>query len=299
MHIFRQGLIGVIPFPLLKMEEERFILRSTTVFLSYWQAIHLRYQPYKEGKHLHPLRLIGLLLLAGVITFLSYFLLKPEEFSYAEVREGVIVEAGSPLQIHHIEQRGITVPPFSTAERPIPLLLSWKEVSQYIGVPVSRRLTGGQPLFLYDLENEETERRQNREENILSMSIPVDNVTGVTPHLERGDRVHVFASYEDEQGSHSGLLLSSMPVVSLQREMDGDVQELKAVTIGLGKEEAVLLTHALHYGKVRLGQAFVDQKVKPGVGDAAFAAALMQTSKQLREKGGKDDDGIQEENFAH
>ncbi|MCK9911335.1 hypothetical protein MXD81_19440, partial [Microbacteriaceae bacterium K1510] len=73
-----------------------------------------------------------------------------------------------------------------------------------------------------ELAGEKTEK--------TGMSIPVDNILAVTPYLSVGDRVHLYASFEDDEGAHSGLLLREMPVIALQRQVEDEVPQLIAVT---------------------------------------------------------------------
>jgi pilus assembly protein CpaB len=161
-------------------------------------------------------------------------------------------------------------------------LIPWTEVRSYIGQPLARQVEGGRPLLASDVERSgESGMDRSLAAAVTGMSIPVDNV--ITPHISVGDRVHLYASFEDESGAHSGLLLRSMPVIAVQRDWEGDLPQMEAVTISLKLEEAVLLTHALHYGKIRLGKAAISDRQNTGIGDQAFAAALMKTKKRWRE----------------
>jgi pilus assembly protein CpaB len=60
---------------------------------------------------------------------------------------------------------------------------------------------------------------------------------------------------------------------------------LAAVTIGLTLDQAVLLTHALHYGKIHLAEASRLEAKGPGIGDHAFASALLKTKKRWSDSG--------------
>jgi pilus assembly protein CpaB len=233
----------------------------------------------------HPLRLVAVLLLAACVAYASYQVWKPETFSYIKLRDGLTKESGMLLAAEDVEEEVLTLGVGSFgANPPVPGLIPWTEVRSYIGQPLARQVEGGRPLLESDVERPgESGIDRSLAEAVTGMSIPVDNVVGVTPHISVGDRVHLYASFEDETGAHSGLLLRSMPVIAVQRELEGDIPQLAAVTISLKLEEAVLLTHALHYGKIRLGKAAVSDRQKAGIGDQAFAAALMKTKKRWGE----------------
>ncbi|MGD8192496.1 RcpC/CpaB family pilus assembly protein [Brevibacillus ginsengisoli] len=231
---------------------------------------------------IHPVRAIGILLLAGTVALGSYQVWKPSTFTYIKLKEGVTVEGGSKLTEEVVEPATITTQEvWQTNRNPVSGFIAWSAREQAIGSTTTRRLIGGVPLLTNDLNREgEDELNSHLDKSMTGMSIPVDNIIGVTPYLSVGDRVHVYASFEDDQGAHSGLLLRSMPILSLQREAQSETPKLVGVTIGLRLEQAVLLTHALHYGKIRLGKASVDESLLPGIGDVAFANALMKTKKR-------------------
>ncbi|MFY0545786.1 RcpC/CpaB family pilus assembly protein [Brevibacillus sp. H7] len=230
----------------------------------------------------NPLRLAAALLLAACVAYGSYQMVKPETFSYIKLRDGVMKEGGMLLTLDDLEEEVLTLGAWSdNGKPPIDGLLPWSETAAYVGQPLARRVTGGLPLLKTDLEiHGESTLEPKLGASVTAMSIPVDNVLGVTPHIAVGERVHLYASFEDEAGAHSGLLLRDMPVIAVQREQESEVPSLVAVTISLNLDEAVLLTHALHYGKIRLGKAGLTDGTKNGVGDAAFAAALMKTRKR-------------------
>ncbi|WP_432775741.1 RcpC/CpaB family pilus assembly protein [Brevibacillus gelatini] len=230
----------------------------------------------------HPLRLLALLLLATCIGIGAYAILKPYDVTYIQLRSTVEKESGQLLEAKDMEPLTLALGGlFQTTSDPIPGLIPWTEAQGLIGLPFSRPVKGGRPLLLSDLElANQTGNEAALRDKRTGMSIPVDNVAGVSPHISTGERVHVYASFEDEAGAHSGILLQNMPILAVQREMEGDHPQLQAVTLSLTREEAVLLTHALHYGKIRLGLAAVMDDHKAGIGDASFAAELMKTKKR-------------------
>lgn len=229
---------------------------------------------------IHPIRLIGVIFVAFVAAYGAYLYLKPQTFVYAKLREGVVVESGAALRAEDIESAVLPVNgSFSIKTSPVAGLLPYKEAAAYLGLPVIRRLSGGTPLLATDFP-EVGDGVETLPETMTGMSIPVDNIVGVTPQLMIGDKVHLYASFEDDDGAHSGLLLREMPVIALQREKETVVPQLRGVTIALKVGEAVLVTHALHYGKIHLGKASAYDKNGAGVGDRSFAAALMRTKKR-------------------
>lgn len=227
----------------------------------------------------HPLRLFALLLLAACVAFGAYQLLKPHTITYIQLREGIEKESGQLLEAGDVEPLVLTMGnSFQGPSNPIPGLLLWDHAADYVGLSLTRRVTGGRPLLESDLEKTgQIHQNQALDATMTGMSIPVDNVAGVSPHVSQGERVHVYASFEDDTGAHSGLLLQNMPVIAVQREMEGNNPKLIAVTLSLTRNEAVLLTHALHYGKIRLGLAAFEGGQKAGIGDAQFASNLMRT----------------------
>ncbi len=233
---------------------------------------------------IHPIRLMASLLLAGTLGYLSYHLAKPQTFSYARLHANVTAESGTTLTAEQVEEAVLPLDRFSSAgQSPVPGLIPWTQIRSYLGTPLARRVEGGEPLLANDfVQSGAGGLSQPLSASMTGMSIPVDNVTGVTPFLSQGDKVHVYASFQDENGAHTGLLLRNMPVLSLQREMDGDVPSLVAVTIALKMDEAVYLAHALHFGKVRLAKAAAGETLS-GIGDQAFAAALIKTKKRWTE----------------
>lgn len=230
----------------------------------------------------HPLRLLALLLLASCMGIGAYTILKPHEITFIQLRSTVEKESGQLLEAKDVEPLTLTLGGlFQKTSDPIPGLIPWTEGQQLIGLPFSRPVKGGRPLLLGDLELvNQTGKEASPKDVRTGMSIPVDNVAGVSPHISTGERVHVYASFEDEAGAHSGILLQNMPILAVQREMEGDQPKLQAVTLSLGREEAILLTHALHYGKIRLGLAGIMDDQQSGIGDAGFAAELMRTKKR-------------------
>lgn len=230
----------------------------------------------------HPLRLLALLLLAASVAVGSYQILKPHTVAYIQLRESMEKESGQLLKAEDMEPLILTMG--STFFRPttvIPGLIPWEQLPNLVGLPLTRSVQGGRPLLESDLEKTgqpQTDTKLGK--SMTGMSIPVDNIAGISPHVSTGERVHVYASFEDEAGAHSGLLLQNMPVIGVQREMEGEQPSLVAVTLSLTRSEAVLLTHALHYGKIRLGLAAMLDNQKPGIGDARFAAELVKTKKR-------------------
>jgi len=231
---------------------------------------------------IHPLRLLALLLLAVCVGVSAYMILKPHTFTYIQLRTSVEKNSGQLLEAKDLEPLTLTMGgTFQNPSATIPGLIPWKEASNLIGLPLTRQIKGGRPLLESDLEKGgHIQSEAKLTELMTGMSIPVDNVAGVSPHLSTGERVHVYASFEDDLGAHSGLLLQNMPIIGVQREMEGNQPNLVAVTLSLTRNEAVMLTHALHYGKIRLGLAAVLEGQKTGVGDAQFASALMRTKKR-------------------
>jgi len=234
---------------------------------------------------IHPLRLLALLLLSVCVGFGAYYFLKPQTFTYIQLRDDVMKESGQQLEIQDVEAFTLTLgSPFQESRFAIPGLIPWEQLSQYVGLPFSRQVAGGRPLLDSDVEKTSlSQQDRTLDASMTGMSIPVNNIAGVTPHLSKGERVHVYASFENEAGAHSGLLLQNMPILAVQREMEGIRPNLVAVTLELTRNEAVLLTHALHYGKIRLGLAAGGEGQQPGIGDLAFANNLMKTKKRWEE----------------
>ena len=227
----------------------------------------------------HPLRILALLLLAVCVALGAYQLLKPQTVTYIQLRDGIEKESGQQLEAEDVEPLVLTMgSTFQRTSNPIPGLLLWDHVADYVGMQLARRVTGGRPLLESDLEKAgQLHQRQRLDETMTGMSIPVDNIAGISPYVSPGERVHVYASFENDSGAYSGLLLQNMPIIAVQREMEGNNPSLVAVTLSLTRNEAVLLTHALHYGKIRLGLAPVGDAQKSGIGDAQFAGNLMRT----------------------
>jgi pilus assembly protein CpaB len=230
----------------------------------------------------HPLRLLALLLLAACVAVGAYQILKPHTVAYIQLRESVKKESGQLLEAHDVEPLILTMGSnFFQKATPVPGLIPWEAVPDLIGLSLTRPVIGGRPLLESDLEKRgHTQTETELMASMTGMSIPVDNVAGVSPYVSTGERVHVYASFEDEVGAHSGLLLENMPIIGVQREMEGEHPSLVAVTLALTRNEAVLLTHALHYGKIRLGLAAAIDGQKAGIGDAKFAADLMKTKRR-------------------
>ncbi|CAM5778454.1 MULTISPECIES: RcpC/CpaB family pilus assembly protein [Brevibacillus] len=236
---------------------------------------------------IHPLRLVAILLLAACVAAGAYHFLQPQTFVFVKLRGNVAKESGEKLAASDLERGEIQVGGLAREQSAEAFgLIPWEEASRYLNRPLSRRVEGGRPLLPGDVEQAgEVAKGRELERSMTGISIPVNNVTGINPHVAIGERVHVYASFEDDSGAHTGLLLRNMPVIGVQREMDGDIPRLEAVTLSLQLREAVLLTHALHYGKIRLGKAsFLEEENSAGVGDASFAAALMKTKKRWGEE---------------
>lgn len=230
----------------------------------------------------HPLRLLALLLLAASVAIGSYQIMKPQTVAYIQLRASMDKESGQLLRAEDMEPLVLTMAnSFLGVTPPIPGLIPWEQMSKYVGLPLARPVKGGRPLLESDLEKAgQPQTNAKIDASTTGMSIPVDNIAGVSPYVSTGERVHVYASFEDDSGAHSGLLLQNMPVIGVQRETEGDEPRLTAVTLSLSRNEAVLLTHALHYGKIRLGLAPILEGQKAGIGDARFAAELVKTKKR-------------------
>ncbi|USG65970.1 RcpC/CpaB family pilus assembly protein [Brevibacillus ruminantium] len=235
---------------------------------------------------IHPLRLIAIFLLAACVAAGAYHFLQPQTFVYVKLRGHVEKASGEKLAATDLERGEIQVGGLARGQSAEALgLIPWEHAPRYLDRPLSRRIEGGRPLLPGDVEPE-SGKTYGRElaESMTGISIPVNNVTGVHPHVAVGERVHVYASFEDDSGAHTGLLLRNMPVIGVQREMDGAIPRLQAVTLSLQLREAVLLTHALHYGKIRLGQASLQEgEDTAGIGDQGFAASLIKTKKRWGE----------------
>lgn len=246
-----------------------------------------------KGFRISYIRLLVITLLAITCGFLSYQAVRPEMFYYIKVKEQSELEIGAPLSLDHIEKGTLEMGNrFFSSSVGVPGLIPWKEVRNVIGMPLIRHVKAGVPLLMGDIPTTSTEEIQikSKEPNQTAVTIPVDNITGISAQLQEGERVHLYASFEDAEGAHTGLLLKAMPIVGVQRGMDGDGSNLKAVTISLKLHEARLLTHALHYGKLHLGKAGYSKDQTAGVGDTQFAAALMKTKKRwmdTEEEGGR------------
>ncbi|WP_400161800.1 RcpC/CpaB family pilus assembly protein [Brevibacillus sp. TJ4] len=227
----------------------------------------------------HPIRLFAVLLLAVCVAIGAYQMVKPHTVTYIQLREGVEKESGQRLEVSDVEPLVLTMGNvFQRPSDPIPGLLLWEDAADYIGLSFTRQATGGRPLLKADLEKAGgLHPDHGQDSNLTGMTIPVDNVAGVSPYVSQGERVHVYASFEDDAGAHTGLLLQNMQIVGIQREMTGNYPKLVAVTLSLTRDEAVLLTHALHYGKIRLGLAASEDSQQSGIGDAQFATNLMKT----------------------
>ena len=86
---------------------------------------------------------------------------------------------------------------------------------------------------------------QRMRPNAVAVTIPVNDVTGVTAELAYGSRVNVYASYNAE----TILLLQNMRVL----RSAGGTGGLASVTIEVSVEESLKLVHAHAYGIIHLG----------------------------------------------
>ncbi|WP_232699059.1 hypothetical protein [Brevibacillus daliensis] len=230
-------------------------------------------------------RVIAILLFAVAVGWATYQAVRPDMFTYINLKENVVLDAGTSIEIEDVEMGSVALHrSLFSAEGSIPGFIAWENIQDVIGLPVTRQLSGGIPLSEGDIAMSTDQQAVLADDpNQTAISLPVDNISGISAHLQVGDRVHLYASFEDDEGAHTGLLLRAMPVVFLQRGLDSDGPSLKAVTISLSLYEATLLTHALHYGKIHLGKAAYSNDQKVGVGDVAFAAALMKTKKRWQD----------------
>ncbi|MGG0756422.1 hypothetical protein [Brevibacillus laterosporus] len=242
-----------------------------------------------RGFRISYIRLLVITLLAIACGFLSYQAVRPEVFYYIKVKEQSELEMGTPLSLDHIEKGVLEMGNrFFSSSVEVPGFIPWKEASNLIGLPVTRHVKAGGPLLMGDIpiSTEESQIQINKP-NQTALTIPVDNISGVSAQLQERERVHIYASFKDDEGAHTGLLLKAMPVVSVQRGVDGDGAVLKAVTISLTLHEARLLTHALHYGKLHLGKAGYGKDQISGIGDIHFATAMMKSNKRWTDMEGE------------
>lgn len=231
---------------------------------------------------IHPIRLVAVLLLVTVVAYSSYHYLKPQTFAYIKVREGTTIQGGTALQFDHVEKGVIFLGDFwPKKENPVPGLVPWSQITRLLGQPVGRQVQAGSPLLLTDIGHN-GQLNDSLGKHKTSISLPIEK-EGIVPPLSVGDKVHVYASFEDDDGAHTGLLLQYMPITDVLREKEGKKYTQVAVMLTVSTDEAVMLTHALNYGKIRLGKASLQDGVEPGVGDLAFAKALMKTKKRWSE----------------
>lgn len=262
---------------------------SSWLFLSHKALVHFLYWidmkkgggDSMRGYRFSYIRLLIITLLAIACGYLTYQAVRPELFYYIKVKEQSELEIGTPLSLDHVEKGVLEMGNrFFNSSVEVPGFIPWEEVSHLIGIPVIRHVKAGGPLLKGDIPTSTEESQlQGNHPNHTAMTIPVDNISGVSAQLQERDRVHIYASFKDEEGAHTGLLLKAMPVVGVQRGLDGEGAILKAVTISLTLHEGRLLTHALHYGKLHLGKAGYGKDLKSGIGDTHFAKALMKSNK--------------------
>ena len=86
---------------------------------------------------------------------------------------------------------------------------------------------------------------QRMRQDSVAITIPANNVTGVTSELSFGSRINVYASYNAE----TVLLLQNMRVLRTTRGSGG----LASITIEVTVEESLKLVHAQTYGSVHMG----------------------------------------------
>lgn len=85
----------------------------------------------------------------------------------------------------------------------------------------------------------------NMKSTAIAVTIPVSNITGVTPSLRVGSRVNIYSSSD----SKTELILQNMRIINVNKS-DG---ELVSVTIETTNEESLKLIHAATYTKLYLG----------------------------------------------
>jgi Flp pilus assembly protein CpaB len=96
--------------------------------------------------------------------------------------------------------------------------------------------------------------------NMVAVTIPVDNMTGVTHLLGTDSRINIYAGFEQDFEKHTVQLLENVRVLDVLIDYyQSEIPVLAGVTVEVTQEEAVSLTHVLMFGSVRLGAVKVGQ----------------------------------------
>lgn len=96
-------------------------------------------------------------------------------------------------------------------------------------------------------------------ENMVAVTVPVDNMTGVTHLLGTDSRINIYAGFEDNFEKHTAQILANVRVLDVLVDYSQDIPTLMGVTVEVTQEEAVKLTHAMMFGSIRLGAVKVGQ----------------------------------------
>jgi Flp pilus assembly protein CpaB len=94
--------------------------------------------------------------------------------------------------------------------------------------------------------------------NNVAVTVPGDNVTGVSPYITHGSRVNVYAGFETGNNEPiEYLLLQNIKVLDVQysevNNSNSNSPTLSGITLEVTPEQSLSLQYAAEWGKIRLG----------------------------------------------
>lgn len=84
-----------------------------------------------------------------------------------------------------------------------------------------------------------------------AITIPVTNISGVSPEISAGAKINIYTSYETDSYEIEELLFQNVKILDVQATGDKESgYVLSAITIQINPEDALRLLHAINYQKI-------------------------------------------------
>ena len=88
-------------------------------------------------------------------------------------------------------------------------------------------------------------------DNKTAVTIPVNNISGVSPEITAGAKINIYTSYKTENYEVEELLFQEVKILDVQATGDAESgYTLNAITIQINPADALKLLHAINFQKI-------------------------------------------------
>lgn len=86
---------------------------------------------------------------------------------------------------------------------------------------------------------------------MTAITIPVNNISGVSPEISAGAKINIYSCYETENYEIEELLFQNVKILEVQATGDSSSgYNLSAITIELKPEDALKILHSINFRKI-------------------------------------------------